>query len=134
MPSRLSVGSPDGRPFKVDITCDLMGEDESRHAREVVLLRLLPGALQNYEVLLGPREHVKMSFDSAGEDLEFEIPKRVDSHDPGDPRVGVIVTDERMPTNRRFEPRSKVRAPNPQTSVVCHVHEVDLDVIGVRHD
>jgi len=74
----------------------------------------------------GSREQVEVGLDTPGKDLQLEVANRVGGHDPGDPRIGVIVANDCVPTGHMLEPAADVYYSGPQAQFVGHVqHGVD---------
>ena len=74
-----------------------------------------------------------MRLDGPRQNLELNVPVAVDGDGPSDPRVGIRVADDHMPTDGGIHIAANIGGANPQSTVIPHVHEVDSDVVGASH-
>jgi hypothetical protein len=47
-------------------------------------------------------EQGRVGLDAARKDLQLKVARCVDGHDPGDLRVGIVVANDRVPTDCRL--------------------------------
>jgi hypothetical protein len=78
-------------------------------------------------------EEIEVRVHGAGENFKLEVAVVIDRDDPSDARVGVVVTDDNVPGDNSLDAGTGIGRTGPQASIVGHVHEVDGDVVGVRH-
>ncbi len=74
-----------------------------------------------------------MLLDWAWQNLKTKEAIFGDGINPGDTRVGIVVTDDRVASDGRLESLTDVHRSRPQSAVVGHVHEVDGDVVDLSH-
>jgi hypothetical protein len=78
----------------------------------------------------GGREKMSMRLGRTAEDLEFDSSLGVDGENSGDGRVGIVAPDDDELAGDGHETEACVSNPRPEAPVICHVHEVNSNVVA----
>jgi len=74
-----------------------------------------------------------MGLDTARKDLQLDVTLVVERDDPSNPGIGIVVSDHDLAPDFDRERGADIGSPHPESIVVGHGHEVDGDVVLVRH-